>query len=62
MELFQLDQEIVMQRTDGPQYGSRHLIETTFSVKEGETIVVGSSKADGADGALVVLLTAVPTS
>jgi len=36
--------------------------QTTFSIKEGETIVVGSSKADGADGALVVLLTAMPAS
>ncbi|HKI05328.1 MAG TPA: hypothetical protein VKK31_25335 [Thermoanaerobaculia bacterium] len=62
MDHFELSQEIVVQRTDGPQYGERDLIRTTFSIKEGETIVVGSSKADGADGALVVLLTAVPAS
>lgn len=62
MDHFELSQEIMVQRADGPQYGNRDLIRTTFSIKEGETIVVGSSKADGADGALVVLLTAVPAS
>jgi hypothetical protein len=59
---FELAQEMVVQMKEGPHYGSRDLIQTTFSLKEGETIVVGSSKADGADGALVVLLTAVPAS
>jgi hypothetical protein len=39
---------------------ARSLIETAFSLKEGETIVVGTSKIDGGDEALVVLLTAVP--
>lgn len=62
VEAFKLDQEMVVQMKEGPQYGGRRLIETSFSVKEGETIVVGTSKADGADGALVVLLTAVPGS
>lgn len=60
MDHFELSQEMVAQMKDGPQFGNRNLIQTTFSLKEGETIVVGSSKADGADGALVVLLTAVP--
>jgi len=41
---------------------SRPLIDTSFNLKEGETIVVGTSKMDGADEALVVLLTAVPSS
>jgi len=41
---------------------SRSLIDTSFGLKEGETIVVGTSKVDGADEALVVLLTAVPSS
>ena len=59
VDSFRLDQEMVVQMEKGPQFGGRRLIETTFSVKEGETIVVGTSKADGADGALVVLLTAV---
>jgi hypothetical protein len=59
---FELGQERVVQTKDGPNYGNRDLIQTTFSLKEGETIVVGTSKADGADGALVVLLTAVPAS
>jgi hypothetical protein len=38
----------------------RDLISTSFSLKKGETIVVGTSKIDGTDEALVVLLTAVP--
>jgi len=40
---------------------ARDLIETSFGLKGGETIVVGTSKVDGADEALVVLLTAVPS-
>jgi len=62
MDHFQLAQEMVVSTKDGPHYDHRQLIDTTFSLKEGETIVVGTSKADGADGALVVLLTAVPAS
>jgi hypothetical protein len=62
VEAFDLEQEIVVQMQEGPKYGGRDLIGTTFSIKEGETIVVGTSKADGADGALVVLLTAVSGS
>jgi hypothetical protein len=62
MDHFQLEQEMVINTKDGPHYDRRRLIETTFSLKEGETLVVGTSKADGADGALVVLLTAVPAS
>jgi hypothetical protein len=38
----------------------RDLISTSFSLKKGETIVVGTSKLDGSEEALVVLLTAVP--
>jgi hypothetical protein len=41
-------------------HGPRELIATSFSLKKGETIVVGSSKIDGSDEAIVVLLTAVP--
>jgi hypothetical protein len=39
----------------------RDLISTTFGIKIGETIVVGTSKVNGSDEALVVLLTAVPS-
>jgi hypothetical protein len=60
MDLFQLGQEEVLQTKDGPHYDVRQLIQTTFSLKEGETIVVGTSKADGTDEAVVTLLTAVP--
>jgi hypothetical protein len=41
-------------------HAPRDLISTSFSLKKGETIVVGTSKLDGSDEALVVLLTAVP--
>ena len=40
----------------------RELISTTFGVKVGETIVVGTSKVDGTEEALIVLLTAVPSA
>ncbi len=40
---------------------SQALIETSFSLKGGETIVVGTSKLNGSDEAIVVLLTAVPS-
>jgi hypothetical protein len=36
---------------------TREVIETTFSMNVGETLVVGTSKLDGGDEALVVLLT-----
>ncbi len=62
MDHFELGQEMVVQTKDGPHFDTRRLIETTFSLKVGETVVVGTSKADGGDGALVVLLTAVPST
>ncbi len=37
------------------------LIDTSFGLKGGETIVVGTSKLNGSDEAIVVLLTAVPS-
>jgi hypothetical protein len=40
----------------------RDLIQTTFGIKTGETVVVGTSKVEDSDEALVVLLTAVPAS
>ncbi len=42
----------------GAVYG-RPMLSTTFSMELGETVVVGTSKLDGSDKALVVLLTAV---
>jgi len=38
----------------------RELIATSFNLKQGETIVVGTSKSIAGDEALVLLLTAVP--
>ena len=46
----------------GPLRGPRGLISTSFGMDEGETVVVGTSRLDGEQKALVVLLTAVPTS
>jgi hypothetical protein len=36
------------------------LLDTSFSIRKGETVVVGTSKLHGTDRALVVLLTALP--
>jgi hypothetical protein len=44
---------------DTPMPPSRNLISTSFSMKQGETIVVGTAKSIDGDEALVVLLTAV---
>lgn len=43
-------------RLDAPD---RRLMDTSFSMKRGETVVVGTSRLNGGDKALVVLLTAV---
>jgi hypothetical protein len=54
---------IVPSRTDGTggteRRAPRDLVDTTFSLKPGETIVVGTSRLDGSEDALVVLLTAL---
>ena len=42
--------------------GPQELISTSFGMEEGETVVVGTSRLDGDQRALVVLLTAVPAS
>jgi hypothetical protein len=39
---------------------AENLLSTSFSIRKGETVVVGTSKLDGHDRALVVLLTALP--
>jgi len=43
-----------------PSRAPRKLLETSFAISPGETLVVGTSKLDGAERALVVLLTALP--
>jgi len=65
LDIFQLGEELMPPRpaADGKKsepHVPRDLITTSFSLKKGETIVVGTSKLDGSDDALVVLLTAVP--
>lgn len=46
--------------TPQPPRGVRELISTSFGMKIGETLVVGTSNLSGTDEALVVLLSAVP--
>jgi hypothetical protein len=64
-ELF-IDQFQLREQSSLPKPGStemrsqRDLISTTFGLKQGETIVVGTSKSDEGDEALVLLLTAMP--
>jgi hypothetical protein len=42
----------------GTKLGVETLLDSTFSIKNGETVVVGTSRVQG-DTALIVLLTAV---
>jgi hypothetical protein len=48
-------------RTVTPLFGGGSLIETSFTMRLGETVVVGTSRVGG-DKALIALLTAVPSS
>lgn len=43
-----------------PPTVAENLLSTSFSIRKGETVVVGTSKLRGNDQALVVLLTALP--
>jgi hypothetical protein len=43
-----------------PPVAAEGLLSTSFSIRKGETVVVGTSKPEGGDRALVVLLTALP--
>ncbi len=43
-----------------PPSVAENLLSTSFSIRKGETVVVGTSKLSGNDRALVVLLTALP--
>jgi len=42
-----------------PEIRSRNILQTTFTINPGETVVVGTSKLNGDDTAMVVLLTVV---
>jgi hypothetical protein len=44
----------------GLEENDRHLIQTSFSMNVGETVVVGTSNAGGGQEALVAILTALP--
>ena len=49
-------------RVDGnvnTQYRRSGTLQTSFTINPGETVVVGTSKLNGDDSAVVVLLTAV---
>jgi hypothetical protein len=43
-----------------PPTVAENLLSTSFAIRKGETVVVGTSKLRGNDRALVVLLTALP--
>jgi len=42
-----------------PGGAGRRIIDTTFSMDVGETVVVGTSRLGGGDRAIIALLTAV---
>jgi hypothetical protein len=42
------------------KFGRRPVIDTSFRMDVGETVVVGTSRVKGGDKALIALLTAVP--
>lgn len=46
----------------GENVGPKELLRTSFQLDSGETVVVGTSKLNGGDSALVVLVTTVPSS
>jgi len=52
------DLEIVVPAASGHS-DMRPVVRTSFSIAKGETVVVGTSRLDGGDTALVVLLTAL---
>ena len=61
IDQFQLREEAALPKPGDTEIRSqRDLISTTFGLKQGETIVVGTSKSDKGDEALVLLLTAAP--
>lgn len=66
VEAFALDAPALLPLDPGGAEGakkrprSQRLLATSFSMAVGETLVVGTSKLDGSEEALVVLLTAAP--
>ncbi|HKV07815.1 MAG TPA: hypothetical protein VJ725_06745 [Thermoanaerobaculia bacterium] len=49
-----------LQMPGGGTRGSRRVLDTSFGLKSGQTLVIGTSKLDGGEESMVVLLTAVP--
>ena len=43
-----------------PKFGDRSIMNTSFTMDLGETVVVGTSRLSGNSKALIALLTAVP--
>jgi hypothetical protein len=58
VERFLLRREVVS-KSDSTKTELRNLIDTSFSIRPDETVVVGTSKLDGGDEALLVLVTAI---
>jgi hypothetical protein len=49
-----------LQKPGGGTRGPRRVLDTSFGLKSGQTIVIGTSKLDGGEESLVILLTSVP--
>ena len=59
IETFELSRRQMVPAEGGAvQMANFDVLRTSFSMNVGETVVVGTSKLDGGDKALVVLLTA----
>lgn len=63
IEEFEISQEIQATYTPSGEVArdafSRQVLQTTFTIAPGETVVVGTSKLEGDDDAIIVLLTAI---
>jgi len=61
-QLAELKRQIELAENGAPISRGRSVIDTTFFMDVGETVVVGTSRIRGGDKALIALLTAVPKS
>lgn len=63
IEVYEFELDRTSQRgSDGESVDSKRLLMTSFQLDLGETVVVGTSRLNGSDSALVVLVTAVSPS
>lgn len=59
---FELSRSAQIRAEGRPPVPPGSVLQTSFEVTPGETVVVGTSRLDGGDAALIVLATAVPAS